>query len=59
MKAAYMKIFLNYTQGIMIINSLRLNWNKLFQDVFSYTQPMSGNVGKILTIECVIEGFLQ
>lgn len=56
MNAAYMKIFLNYTQGIMIINSLRMNWNHLFDEVVSYFEPVSGNVGKIISVECIVEG---
>ena len=34
LKAAYIKIFINYSQCISIINSLKLDWNDIFSKFF-------------------------
>lgn len=59
MKAAFMKIFVNYMNGLMIINSLKLNWNDVFQNIFDLSETVSGNAGKLISFECVVPGILK
>lgn len=56
-KGALMKILLNYSQGIAIINSLKIDWGNLFGNLFRSTKMASGNAYEVVSLECVIEGF--
>lgn len=53
-KAARMKIFLNYTQTISIINSLNLNWGSIIKGTFGVVLSTSGNVNQIYGLNCLL-----
>ena len=57
--AAYIKIFINYSQCLSIINSLNLNWNEIFSRFFETHKILSGSVHQVLSLECVFSGFLK
>lgn len=54
-KGALMKILLNYSQGIAIINSLKINWGNLFGNLFRSAKMASGNAYEVVSLECIIE----
>ena len=56
MIGAHLKIFLNYSQTITIINSLHLNWGEFVSNFFNVHNTVSGGFEWILTIECFING---
>jgi len=53
---ARMKILLNYSQSIAIIQSLNLNWNSILSYIFLANKAGSGNAHSIAGIECLFEG---
>lgn len=55
-KAAHLKIFLNYSQTITIINTLQINWNIVLSNFFSLNKTISGGTGQIITFECFVKG---
>ena len=57
--AAYIKIFINYSQCISIINSLKLNWNEIFSKFIEMHKIVSGGVHQVLSLECVFSGKLN
>jgi len=54
--AAYLKIFLNYSQTISIIDSLHLNWNKEISYMFNLQNTASGSFQNVITVECLMSG---
>ena len=54
--AAYLKIFINYSQCISIINSLKLDWNEIFSKFIETHKIVSGGVHQVLSLECVFSG---
>ena len=52
MKSALMKIFLNYTQTISILNSLKLNWGDIVKSSFGVVLSTSGNVSQVYGLDC-------
>ena len=54
--AAYIKIFINYSQCISIINSLKLDWNEIFSKFFQTYKIVSGSFHQVLSLECVFSG---
>ena len=55
--AAYLKIFMNYSQTISIMNSLQLNWDGKLLQLFSIYKSASGGFQQVISIECFITGF--
>ena len=49
-----MKIFLNYTQTISIINSLKLNWGSILKGAFGVALSTSGNVNQVYGLNCLL-----
>ena len=56
-RAAHIKIFLNYSQTLTIINALQINWNIDLSIFFSLNKTISGGAGQILTFECFAKGY--
>ena len=56
-RAAHIKIFLNYSQTLTIINALQINWNIVLWNFFSLNKTISGGAGQILTFECFVKGY--
>ena len=56
MISAYMKIFVNYTQTITIINYLNLNWKNFVPEMFPALSVSSGNLKEVISIECLMPG---
>ncbi len=54
-KAAYIKVFLNFSQSISILANLHLNWNELLTNFFSFLKSSSGNPQELLAFECVFK----
>ena len=54
--AAYLKIFLNYSQTISIINSLHLNWNNEINYMFNLQNTVSGSFQNVISVECLMNG---
>lgn len=55
-KSALMKIITNYSQTIFILNVIKIDWGKLFNNLFQAPRLLSGNVQDIIALECVFEG---
>ena len=55
LKAAYIKIFLNFSQSISILANLNLNWNALLTNFFTFLKSSSGNPQEVLAFECVFQ----
>ena len=53
---ACIKILLNYSQSIVIIQSLNLNWNSLLSYIFMVNKIGSGNTQSTVGLECFFEG---
>ena len=53
---AYIKIFVNYSQTIAIINTLHLNWDQKLSDLFNIHKTVSGGVQQVVALECLLEG---
>ena len=53
---AYIKIFVNYSQTIAIINTLHLNWDQKLSDLFNIHKTVSGGVQQVVALECLMEG---
>jgi len=53
--AAYIKVFLNFSQSISILANLHLNWNALLTNFFSFQKSSSGNPQEMLAFECVFQ----
>ena len=56
MIGAHLKIFLNYSQTITIINSLNLNWGQFLTGFFDIQKTVSGGAVQVLILECFIHG---
>ena len=54
--AANLKIFLNFTQTISIMNSLNLDWENKLLKVFAISKTASGAFQDVISIECLIDG---
>ena len=54
--AAYIKIFLNYSQTISIMGSLHLNWNKELSYIFELQNTASGSFQNAISVECIFNG---
>ena len=54
-KAAYIKIFVNFSQSISILSNLNLNWNDLLTNFFSFQKSSSGSPHELLAFECVFK----
>ena len=55
--AAYLKIFMNYSQTISIMNSLHLNWDGKLLQLFSIYKSASGGFQQVISIECFMTSF--
>ena len=56
--AASLKIFMNYTQNIAILNSLNLNWNNIILEMFNIHKAASGGLQDVVSVECFFTGLL-
>ena len=56
MLSACMKIFVNYTQSMAIINTLDLNWKEIVSNMFQFHKVASGAVQQMISLECLIQG---
>ena len=54
--AAYVKVYVNYSQTIAIINTLQLNWDQQISDIFNVHKVVSGGVQQVIGLECLIQG---
>ena len=54
--ASSLKIFLNYSQTITILNSLNLNWEGKLLDIFNIHKAASGGFQEVLSLECLFTG---
>ena len=54
--AAYLKIFMNYSQTIAILNSLNLNWESKLMEMFNIHKAASGGFQNIVAFECFFTG---
>lgn len=53
---ALMKIFLDYTQTMAILNNLHLDWNQKLSDMFSIQKTFSGGIHQVIALECFAKG---
>ena len=53
---ASIKIFMNYSQTIAILNSLNLSWEYEILEVFNIHKVASGGFQEIVSIECFMKG---
>ena len=51
-----LKIFLNYSQIIAILNSLNLNWEDKLLELFNIHKVVSGGFQEIVSLECFFTG---
>ena len=54
--SAYMKIFVNFSQSIQIINSLNLNWDYFASILFPVFKISSGGIHRMISLECLVQG---
>ena len=53
--SAYIKIFVNYSQFMTIINSLNLNWGDIVTGMFQIHKTVSGSLNQMISLECVLK----
>ena len=53
---AYIKILVNYSKTLAIINMLHLNWDQKLSDMFNLHKTISGGVHQVIALECILEG---
>ena len=51
--AASLKIFMNYSQTIAILNNLNLNWKS---QIFNIHKAASGGFQQVVSVECFFTG---
>ena len=56
---AYIKIFVNYSQTIAIIQTLNLNWDQKLSDMFNLHKTASGGVQQVIALECLMTGLIK
>ena len=56
---AYIKIFVNYSQTISIINTLNLNWDQQISDMFNLHKVISGGIQEVIALECLLKGYFN
>ena len=54
--AASLKIFMNYSQTITILNSLNLNWEQQLLNIFNIHKAASGGFQEVVSLECLFTG---
>ena len=54
--ASSLKIFMNYSQTITILNSLNLNWEGQLLNIFNIHKAASGSFQEVLSLECLFTG---
>ena len=50
--AASLKIFMNYSQTIAILNTLDLNWENKLLEIFNIHKVASGGFQEVISVEC-------
>ena len=53
---AYIKILINYSQTIAILNNLHLNWGQTLSEMFIIQKVASGGLQQVIALECVLKG---
>jgi len=56
--AAYLNIFMNFSQTISIINGLHLNWQNQVLELFNISKTASGSFQQVVSIECFMTGLI-
>ena len=56
--SAIVKIFMNYSQTIAILNTLNLNWEGKILEIFNIYKTASGGIQQVVSIECFFTGFI-
>ena len=51
-----MKIFMNYSQNLTIINNLNFNLKEIFSDIIPVIQISAGSPNQLIHYECLFEG---
>ena len=59
MISATLKIFLNYSQSITIINYLNLDWKILASHIMPFYKVSSGNVSQMMALECFVSSIVS
>ena len=54
-----MKIYINYSQFMAIINYLNLNWGTIGKEMFQIHTTVSGSVNQMISLECIVHGFFN
>ena len=54
--ASSLKIFMNYSQTITILNTLNLNWQGQLLNIFNIHKAAAGSFQEVLSLECLITG---
>ena len=54
--AASLKIFMNYSQTIAILNNLNLNWKSQLLEIFNIHKAASGGFQQVVSVECFFTG---
>ena len=54
--AASLKIFMNYSQTIAILNSLKLDWESHIFELFNIHNAASGGLQEVVSVECFFSG---
>ena len=54
LKAAYLKIFLNYLQLITIADSLTFNWEQTLKNFFVIPKFFSGSFLRVFSFDCLV-----
>ena len=57
MTSASLKILMNYSQTIAILNTLNLDWEGQLLKVFNIHKAASGCFQEVVSIECFFTGF--
>ena len=54
--AASLKILMNYSQTIAILNTLNLNWEVQLLEIFNIHKAVSGGFQEVVSFECFFSG---
>ena len=59
MTSASLKILMNYSQTIAILNSLNLNWENKLLEIFNIHKAASGGFQELVSFECFFTGICK
>ena len=55
--AATLKIFINYSQTITIINGLKFDWDVLLLNTLNLYKASAGSLQEVVSFECFFTGY--